>query len=48
MKNYTIQDVPVFLSTPVEIAPMNGGFIPPKIDGFGEDKKQINSVYVCA
>lgn len=36
-----------FLSTPVKIAPMNSGFIPPKIDGFGEDKKQINCVCVC-
>lgn len=36
--------VHVFLSIPFEIAPMNSGFIPLKIDGFCDDKKQINSV----
>lgn len=37
----------LFCPSPAETAPMNGGFIPPKIDGFGDDKKQINSVYLC-
>lgn len=37
--------------SPVKISPtppMNVGFLPPKIDGFGGDKKRINSAYVCA
>lgn len=44
---FTPQKSNVFCASLFKLPPMNCVFIPPKIDGFGEDKKQINCICVC-